>query len=185
MSPPTNPTDPPANPAATWAGSGLWDFSVALYGRDRVRTICLSLQNGFDVDVNLILFCLWLGATGRGQIDKDDLAGLSEAVSVWHNDVVKPLRAARIRLRTPPPAVASGAAKDLRERIKDIELSAERIELDVLEESLVRAPVAHDHDRRRRDMADSLAAYLDFIDAPSSEERTRAIETLIAECVAP
>lgn len=182
MSTPSNPTGPPTDPAATWAGSGLWDFSVALYGRDRVRTVCLSLQNGFDADVNLILFCLWLGASGRGQIDKDDLAPLSEAVSVWHNEVVKPLRAARVRLRTPPPAVAAGAANDLRERIKDIELSAERVELDVLEENLVRAPVAHDSDRRRRDMADSLAAYLDFIGAPSSEERTTAIETLIGEC---
>ena len=182
MSPPTNRTDQSAEPSAAGEARSLWDFSVIIYGREPVRKICLLFQDSFDADVNLILYCLWLGTTGRGQVDAEDFAVLSEAISVWQNEVIKPLRAARIRLRKPPPAVPARDAKALRERVKDIELSAERIELDLLADSLARSPVAHDQDRRRRDMADSLAAYFDFIGAPASEATIDAIDTLIAEC---
>ena len=182
MSEPTKPKADRGAVNAAWAGAGLWDFAISIYGREPVRNICLALQDALGADVNLILYCLWLGVTGRGHLDSDNFAHLSEAVSVWQKDVVKPLRAARIRLRKPPAAVAPSAAGALRERIKEVELAAERIELDVLAESHERSPVALDPERRRRDMANSLAAYLDFIGAPASEDRASAIEGLVEEC---
>ena len=182
MSEPTNSNGRPNSRISVGSSASLWDFSVALYERETVRTICLTLQDAFAADVNLILYCLWLGATGRGQIDSDVFAHLSEAVSVWHKEVVVPIRSARIRLRTPPKSVSPSAARSLRGRIKEIELEAERIELDVLAESLDRSPVAHDADRRERDMTSNLTAYLGFIGAPASDNTASAVAALVAEC---
>ncbi len=148
MSEPSKPTDEPGSANEAWSAAGLWDFAISLYDRRPVRKICLALQESFEADVNLILYCLWLGASGRGQIDRDTFAHLSKAVSVWHKEVVVPLRAARIRLRNPPTSVAPSAANALRDRVKEVEFAAERIELDALAESLDRSPVAHDSDRR-------------------------------------
>lgn len=181
MSKPTKSTDQTGSAKTDLSGASLWDFAVSLYERDPVREICLALQESAGADVNMILYCLWLGATGRGQIDGDTFAHLSEAVSVWHKDVVMPLRAARVRLRKPPKSVAPSAATALRNQIKDIELAAERIELEVLAESLERSPVAHDRERRSRDMENSLTAYLAFIGAPASEDVADAIAILVKE----
>jgi len=184
MSEPTKPATGARPTSADWSGAGLWDFSISLYGREPVRKICLALQESFAADVNLILYCLWLGATGRGQIDGDTFAHLSEAVSVWQKEVVVPLRAARVRLRKPPRSVSPNAAGALRDQIKEIEFAAERIELDVLADSLVRSPVAHDPERCQRDMTSSLTTYLDFIGAPASEDTADAIAKLVEECTA-
>ena len=182
MSEPTKRTASTGADHSGWDTAGLWDFSVSLYGRDPVRKTCLALQDALGADVNLILYCLWLGATGRGQLNSDHFAQLSEAVSVWHKEVVMPLRGARIRLRKPPPNVTPSAASELRERIKENELEAERIELEVLAEALERSPVAHDPKRRQRDMTSSLTAYLDFIGAPASQDTADAIANLVKAC---
>lgn len=182
MSEPTEPRDGSDAGAADWSSTNLWDFAVSVYVHDPVQRVSLSLQDTLGADVNLILYCLWLGATGRGQIDGDNFATLSEAVSVWHKQVIVPLRAARRQLGDPPARVSPSAAKALRASVKDNELAAERIELDMLEDALDRSPVAHDIERRKRDMQNSLTAYFEFMGVPGSEDLDDAIATLIDAC---
>jgi len=167
-----------------WGDTGLWDFSLAVYARPAVAETCLALQDAFGADVNLVLYCCWLGATGRGHLDAEDFARLSEAASVWQREVVTPLRAVRRRLAEPPRRVAHALSAALREAVKAAELDAERIEQTVLAEALERAPVVHDAARRRRDIGHSLARYLAFVGAPANEGVAEAVETLIEETCA-
>ena len=44
----------------------FWDFSLSVYSTEGVPAACLVLQDHHQVDVNVILFCCWLGASGRG-----------------------------------------------------------------------------------------------------------------------
>jgi uncharacterized protein (TIGR02444 family) len=154
--------------AKGWHGTDLWDFSLAIYGEDGVKDVCLAAQDRLDADVNVLLWCCWLGATGRGAIAGDDLARVSEAVSIWQAEIVKPLRAARRRLGKPPPGVPADVSRALREAIAANELEAEHIEQAILAETVDRAAVIHDGARREGDIRHNLAAYLSFLGAPRS-----------------
>ena len=39
----------------------FWSFSLTVYGRPGVEAACLELQDRFGADVNLALYCLWIG----------------------------------------------------------------------------------------------------------------------------
>ena len=43
----------------------FWNFSLELYAGDGVAEACLDLQERRGCDVNILLFCCWLGASGR------------------------------------------------------------------------------------------------------------------------
>ena len=43
----------------------LWEFSLSVYGKSGVPDACLTLQNSHCLDVNLVLFCLWLATDSR------------------------------------------------------------------------------------------------------------------------
>lgn len=104
--------------------AGLWDFSLAIYEAPGVAPLCLSLQAEFDADVNVLLCAAWIGATGRGRLDRTGIAALDERVAPLRERVVKPLRGARTWLKG--ELAADPALSTLRETIKRVELAAER-----------------------------------------------------------
>jgi uncharacterized protein (TIGR02444 family) len=108
----------------------FWDFSLALWGREGVAPACLALQERRGLDVNLLLYCCWAGGRGRALADTD-IAALIEAVGPWRARVVLPLREVRHRLKDPQLA-PEGPAQELRERVKALELEAERIQQDLM-----------------------------------------------------
>lgn len=99
----------------------FWRFSLALYGRPDVAPCCLTLQDRHGIDVNLALFCAWLGASGRGRLTVQALAAADAAIATWRVGVVERLRAARRTIKEAGPALAPLYAK-----AKAIELDAER-----------------------------------------------------------
>jgi uncharacterized protein (TIGR02444 family) len=106
----------------------LWDFSVAVYAREGVAPACLALQARNGVDVNLLLYFCWLGASGRGPLDEALLARAKAAVERWHGEVVRGLRAVRARLKREAEPAPPRLAAALRKRIGAVELEAEHIE---------------------------------------------------------
>lgn len=108
----------------------FWDFSLAVYGREGVKPACLALQAA-GLDVNLALWIAWHGAYGRDA--RPALDGAMALSADWSMRVVKPLRAARNALKSPPDYVSADAASDLRKAILSAELEAERLEQLALE----------------------------------------------------
>lgn len=105
----------------------LWQFSCAVYARLDVRDECLAAQDEHDADVNLLLFCAWLGAARRVQLTGRQLEAAMEVASGWHTDVVRPLRAVRRALKMRPESAAA-MVQDLRKRVAADELAAEQVE---------------------------------------------------------
>ncbi|MFN3230605.1 MAG: TIGR02444 family protein [Alphaproteobacteria bacterium] len=95
----------------------FWEFSTALYSDPTVKESCLALQDEFDADVNLVLFCLW-----AGDVDSNILDHAINTAWPVQRDFVKPLRAMRRTLSK------AGDEADLRERIAAAELAAEKLE---------------------------------------------------------
>jgi uncharacterized protein (TIGR02444 family) len=114
--------------------SAFWNFSLQFYARPQVAAACLELQDSAGVDVNIVLYLLFLARHHRS-LTRADVARIDAMVSAWRVEVVLPLRTLRRRLKRksgiPPVDIADSDA--LRTDIKRIELDSERIEQHVLE----------------------------------------------------
>ena len=113
--------------------SAFWDFSLEVYAADGVAPACLELQERRGVDVNLLLYCCWLGRREATPAATDRVQALAGAVETWHDAVVRQLRAVRKRLKTPLAAEDRTLALSLRQRVQKIEIDAEHIEQLMLE----------------------------------------------------
>ncbi len=106
-------------------GNPLWEYSVATYRVEEVAAACLTLQDAFAVDVNLLLYAAWLAHSNR-RLSADHLKAVDELVGEWRESVVQPLRALRRQLR------GYQQAAGVREEIKALELRAEREQQDMM-----------------------------------------------------
>jgi uncharacterized protein (TIGR02444 family) len=104
-------------------GDALWRFSLAFYEIPGVAQALIALQDRDGLDVNLILFALWLGLSRRSRLDSDRLAAADRAICGIRSEVVEPLRALRRRLRLHPDA----DVQKLRDGVKGLELAAEKL----------------------------------------------------------
>jgi uncharacterized protein (TIGR02444 family) len=112
----------------------FWDFSARTYVTKGVPEACLSLQDDHGADVNMVLYCCWIGVHfGNFNDELFELAiGFSEA---WAENIVRKLRSTRTWMKQTGCVnkdVPFEFCMRLRERIKDIELDAEKIQQDVL-----------------------------------------------------
>jgi uncharacterized protein (TIGR02444 family) len=113
----------------------LWTFSLAVYAAQAVQKECLDLQNDHGVDVNLLLFCAFVGAVHGAVLSDQAMKEATGVVDEWHKAVVRPLRQARRALKPLGDATSpiSAPAAQLRAGVKALELDAERIEQTLLE----------------------------------------------------
>jgi uncharacterized protein (TIGR02444 family) len=110
----------------------LWPFALEVYGRPGVEAVMLELQDAHGQCVPYLLWALWLARSGRPAGRETLLAGAVLARS-WQDVAVAPLRQIRRRLRTPLQPIRAADQRRLRERVKSLELDAERMLLRMLE----------------------------------------------------
>ncbi|MDH3241809.1 MAG: TIGR02444 family protein [Alphaproteobacteria bacterium] len=106
----------------------FWDFSLEVYHREGVGAACLHLQARHGIDVNVMLFCLWLGHSGRGVMTDQDLRALRAATDQWHEVVVRGLRKIRTSLKTGFQETPEGLRETLRGSIQAAEINSEHLE---------------------------------------------------------
>lgn len=104
----------------------FWRFSLALYGQPGVARECLELQDKFGLNINLLLFCAWLGRREIA-LGRDDLEGALRVIASWHDHVVHPLRVVRRQMKLHHDDVAA-----LRAEVQRIEIEAEQVEQAIL-----------------------------------------------------
>jgi uncharacterized protein (TIGR02444 family) len=109
----------------------FWRFSLHFYRQADVSDACIALQDNYGVDVNLLLFLLWLAA-GKRQLSAADVKRLDEAVRDWRELTIVPIREVRRRLKGAPTLVESQKQEAFRAKIKTIELEAERLQQEAL-----------------------------------------------------
>ena len=104
----------------------FWDWAVDIYGREGVAEACLALQDDHDQCVPLLLWAAWRAHEGRG-IDEAEAAKAARIARVWAGEVIAPLRQVRRRLKIPLEDGDEAVRLPLREKIKGLELEAERV----------------------------------------------------------
>ena len=99
----------------------FWHYSLAHYARPEVAACCLDYQDRFGANINLLLFCCWLGSNGV-QLEAETLEQAELTIDDWDNQVVQPLRAVRRYVKS------SAAPLDaVIDRLQALELMAEQV----------------------------------------------------------
>src|ERR1700740_120185 len=109
----------------------FWRFSLTFYRQAGVAEACIALQDDCCVDVNLMLFLLWLAANGR-QLSLDNIKELDQAVRTWRDLTIIPIREIRRKLKHAPPLLVAGKQEAWRTKVKAVELEAERLQQEAL-----------------------------------------------------
>jgi uncharacterized protein (TIGR02444 family) len=118
-----------------------WAFALEIYEQPRVAESCLALQAKAGTDVIILLFAAFAAVRHRVLFEPSDLKEIDGICSPWREQVVRPLRAFRVALKSGPSPAPNRATERLRSKIKASELSAERIENDLLADYLrLKAP---------------------------------------------
>jgi len=119
--------------SAAGSETPFWRFSLHFYRQSGVSDACIALQDDCGVDVNLLLFLFWLASDGR-QLTADEIRNLDDRVRDWRNLTIIPIRDARRKLKGAPTLVAPGKQEAFRNKVKAIELDAERLQQEALYE---------------------------------------------------
>lgn len=110
-----------------WPDNPFWDFSLWVYGNEDVPPICLRIQESHAADINLLLYCAWMGTRGY-RLGEVDLASIVAAVDSWHREVVVTLRNLRTRLKFDTLGAPRALVDKIRGEFKLMELNAEHCE---------------------------------------------------------
>ena len=111
----------------TKAETPFWRFSLHFYRRAGVSDACIALQDRCGVDVNLLLFLFWLADSGR-LLTSDEVKVLDDSVRDWRNLTIIPIRDARRKLKGARTLVDPGVQEAFRNKVKTVELEAERLQ---------------------------------------------------------
>jgi uncharacterized protein (TIGR02444 family) len=161
---------------------GFWDFSVRTYRTPGVPEACLSMQNDHGADVNMLLYCCWVGAAA-GPFDDELFRRASGYSARWAENVVIPLREARSWMKH-TGCIAEPTPKEscmqLREQVKTVEFAAEKMQQQVLESLLsVEKSHAAATDPLIDDVAANLKRYLEGLDIQPAIEVRKKLSIIV------
>lgn len=159
----------------------FWNFSLELYAGEGVADACLDLQDRRGCDVNVLLFCCWLGASGRPTLTADRLRQILKASDAWQGEVVRKLREIRRLLKDRSwPGALPETVDAVRRRVADAELAAEHAEQ--LELAALHAPPAdrgRPAEKRLRATIGNLGVYAVCLGIVPDEKDRRAVAALM------
>src|SRR3979490_1765031 len=102
-------------------GSPFLKFSLGYYRGAGVSEACLELQDRCGVDVNVVLFLLWMASQKRA-LSAFQIKRLADKVRPWQIDVIGPIRALSRNIEAAVSEDNKVLAELFRTRIKAVEL---------------------------------------------------------------
>ena len=160
----------------------FWQFSIDVYAQDGVSEACITLQEEYEIDVNILLFCCWSTSIGNGVLTSAEIAVARNAVMFWNREIVQGLRAVRNSLKDGYDGFDVTDTEALRQRILGIEINAEHKEqirlvsaLPVSENLLRAAP------DKLMDCVDTLSQYFGLLRIKITKSDYAALVVLLVQ----
>lgn len=150
-----------AAPRPGQTSNALWEFATWAYKEPGVEKACLALQGKHNIDVNILLFCLWLAHIGVGSSMLARYLGSALKLSRdWQRTFVEPLRGVRENMKdlienADMAAPNRAAATDLRERVKACEQDMEYLQILALFALVQEAEARHRAPAEQKDDANN------------------------------
>lgn len=105
----------------------FWQFSLSFY--PAIKDVCLQWQEQFGVNINLLLFLLYLDKQQQS-VSEAQLQQLEDLLKHFSTEVTQSIRALRRTL--PSPWLESDMQQPLRQQLLNTELAAEKLEQQLL-----------------------------------------------------
>ena len=162
----------------------FWRWSLDHYTRDGVEKQLIELQDEFDFNVNIVLWCCWCAEN----FDAPPEFAIRKAIDLtqeWDSEIVIPLR--RVRRRLKALTASDELPANLRETVKQAELGAEKYQQSQLHKLARQAlsPVTPNTDPRAQARR-QIAAYAALIGAQKKPRFTVSmIDNLVERIYAP
>ena len=109
----------------------IWDFVLGYYKQQGVSENAIVLQDSAGIDVNMILFLMWLSAQKR-TLSAADVKAVGDKSIGWQHSVVVPIRAIRRLLKENAPLVEQEAALAYRKKVQALEIEGEQLQLQAM-----------------------------------------------------
>jgi uncharacterized protein (TIGR02444 family) len=109
----------------------IWDFVLAYYRQQGVSEAAIALQDSAGIDVNMILFLMWLSGQSK-TLAEADMRKLGEASHGWQRSVVVPIRNIRRLLKENAPFVELETALAYRKKVQTLEIEGEQLQLNAM-----------------------------------------------------
>jgi uncharacterized protein (TIGR02444 family) len=141
----------------------LWDFSCAFYARPSVAAYCLQLQDQYGIQVNVLLWCLWLEKRAV-LLTEPMLSRAIATIDPWHKNYVLALRKIRRQIKLEVER-DQGALRPLKQTISEAELLAEKLvltELEIFSNDFISS-------QNKPDLGVNLVCYLQFMNTPQAQ----------------
>ena len=105
--------------------SELWNYATQIYQIPEVEGSCLELQNQYDADVNILLYCCWVSEQ-KHRLSGEDIQILQTTTAPWQT-ILKPLRDARQMMKQHIILIPSEQQNQTIDNMSEIELNAEHM----------------------------------------------------------
>lgn len=105
--------------------NSLWFYSCEHYKKGNVSHYLLGLQDQFGLNINLILFCLWLDRQSLS-IDISDFKTLDTICRDMDKDLIHPLRQQRKKYKSISPL------NPIYQQLKGVEIKLEQYQIAIL-----------------------------------------------------
>ena len=114
--------------------SGFWNFSISFYPLPDIEQSCLQLQDNFELNVNLVLFCHWLAIEKQQPLDSNQWQQLIVTTQPWE-EILKPLRESRRMIKHHPIAWPSDFKQETSNGVSNIEINTEHMQQLAIEQA--------------------------------------------------
>ena len=162
------------------AVAGFWAYSLRVYAQPEIAAACLTLQDIAGLDVNCLLYALWLADVRGYSLDETDWRDRLEILTSWQAEITIPLRALRRALKAERLEILQDECQAIRQQIAVAECAAEQIAQRVLVR-LTSEKSEIEQDCMKTSHANaSLQAYLCAISVTLDDAGKQAIEVLSA-----
>jgi uncharacterized protein (TIGR02444 family) len=158
----------------------FWDFSLSFYRQPGVADACLFVQDRYGLNINIVLFCVWVANSGGGALTTAHIATALRRIADWEGHVIKPLREIRRACRREALGVPEFLLQMFQPQIETVELEAEHVEQLVLAELVLSLEFsAEEGDDPASDAVRSLKAYVDELDVVQDAQLTECLSTIL------
>lgn len=150
----------------------FWDFSTDFYRLSAVEDSCLALQEKYQLNVNLILFCYWL-AKNKQLLSIEQWQQIISISLPWE-EIIKPLRQSRKLINHSTIAWPLDFKKESGDNITQIEINTERMQQLSIEQAFQQMQLVATSEDLDTLIKKNISRYLQALNIDTSLETIKA-----------
>ncbi|MDH5765093.1 MAG: TIGR02444 family protein [Gammaproteobacteria bacterium] len=159
--------------------SKFWNYSINTYQLPTIERVCLKLQQLYDADINILLYCCWVGEK-HILLDEKDIEKLIYVGQPWQTNILVHIRNAHHTLNTSNVTLAEDVLEETRKSISEMEINAEHMAQLALEKAInLRNKPRNKHLDSRDCALHNLQHYFQQLKPSDDKEANRLIQEII------